>query len=140
MKNLCLPGCLSSTQKQSKTTLEPPASWSHTFSIFSGFRCHLGRQHDTQDLAKTPQHSSEATHEPLKSSVTPPMSHAKQPSTLAQSVQDQAPKVDGVPLRASFLAPTWMHLDPLTQLLCDFFRGALAGSALWKYICLFVNI
>ena len=28
------------------------------FSIFSGFRCHLGRQHNTQDLTKTPQHSS----------------------------------------------------------------------------------
>ena len=28
------------------------------FSIFSGFRCHLGRQHDTEDLTKTPKHSS----------------------------------------------------------------------------------
>ena len=28
------------------------------FFNFLWIRCHLGRQHDTQDLAKTPQHSS----------------------------------------------------------------------------------
>ena len=28
------------------------------FSIFSGIRCHLGRQHDTEDLTRTPKHLS----------------------------------------------------------------------------------
>ena len=41
-----------------KNALEQPASWRQTFSTSSGFRGHLGDQHDTQNLTKTPQHSS----------------------------------------------------------------------------------
>ena len=116
-----------------RTILEPHASCRHTFLIF------LGANMTPKTSPRPPNTPPEATQEPLKSSATPPMSHAKQPSSLAITVQDrqepQKPrkgpsKVDGVPLRASFWALIWMHLDPLTQLLCDFFRGLVAGSQL----------
>ena len=78
-------------------TIKKPL-WNHLplgailFSKFSGCRCHLGRRHVTRDLTKIPNTPPEATQEPLNSSATPPMSHAKQPSTLARSVQSRPPR------------------------------------------------
>ena len=140
LKNLYLPGCLSSTQKPSKNhsgtacLLEP-----YFFQYFPAFAAILGANMTPKTSSRPPHTPPEATREPLKSFARPPKSNEKRPSKLAQRVQGRQelqklrklfPKVDGVSLRASFLAPTWMHVDPLTQLLCDFLRGAVAGSQL----------
>ena len=120
------------------------------FSIFSGFRCHLGRQHDTEDLTKTPKHSSRGSpkaaqelcrtaHELCKTSFNTCPERSRPPRT--SKTLKKTPKGRwGTPLRASFLAPTWMHLGSLTQLLCDFLRGAMAGSQLCCALDIYIYI
>ena len=78
-------------------------------SIFSGFRCHLGRQHDTRDLAKTPQHFSrghpraaqelcQTAQEPCKTAFKTRPKRPRPPRT--SKTLKISPKVDGVPLQA----------------------------------------
>ena len=66
------------------------------FSIFSGFRCHLGRQHDTEDLTKTPKHSSRGSpraaqelchtaHEPCKTAFNTRPERSRSPRTSKTS-------------------------------------------------------
>lgn len=104
------------------------------FSTSSGFRCPLVRQHGTQDFEKTLHHSSgghpraaqqrcQTAQEPCKTAVNSQPKRTRPPR--ASKISTITPKVDRVPLRATFLEPTWLHLSPFTQLVCNFFTCAV---------------
>ena len=128
-----LPGCLSSTQKPSKNhsgtacLFEP-----YFFRYFPDFAAILG----ANMTPKTPsgghpraaQELCHTAHEPCKTAFNTRPERSRPPR--ASQTSKMTPKSRwGTPPSLIF-APTWMHLDPLTQLLCDFVRGAVAGSQL----------
>ena len=88
----------------------------------------LSTTHSSGGHPRAAQDLCDTAHEQCKTAFNTRPERSRPPRTSQTS--KMTPKVDGVPLRASILGPTWMHLDPLTQLLCDFVRGAVAGSQL----------
>ena len=106
-----LQGCLSSTQNQSETAVEPPASWSNTFSgsLQISLPSWAPTSHPKPDLdLPTSLQGRPTIAQELCQTVH---KHAKLPSKFAQSDQDrQEPQNFQNDFQKSMGYPSWLRL------------------------------
>ena len=86
------------------------ASW----TVLAKFLGRLGHPRRFHDALLGPQDGPKTRPRPTQERPkTPPKTHlAAQDRQEPQKLRKWPPKVDGVPLGASFLEPTWVHLGP----------------------------